>query len=283
MNKRPVKRSDDILSTYLKEINRVPLLTREEEETLARKAASGSKAARNKLVQANLRFVVNVAKGFQGRGIPLMDLINEGNMGLIHAAEKFDVDKGYKFISYAVYWIRRSIQNALYEKGHMIRLPMNRVNELMQIEKARDMLQRETGEDVSSADIARELNMDPAMVAELVKVSREVTSLDTPVGSDGDTTEVGDFVQDDNAVDPQEYAMNSAMFDDIESALNTLETRDAEIIRLRYGIGKQPPLSLQEVGSRYNLTKERIRQIELKALKQLRTSETMHKLQGYVA
>jgi RNA polymerase primary sigma factor len=274
---------ENILSLYLKEINHIPLLTREEEEKTARDAAAGNRAARDKLVNANLRFVVNVAKKYQGQGLPLSDLISEGNIGLLSAVERYDVTKGYHFISYAVWWIRQAVLKAICEKSRMIRLPLNRANELVQIEKARKLVQDGQGAEAEIKEVARLLDMDAEHVAEIISISRDLVSLENPIYSDKDSSIVGDFIEDDNYKAPEEHAMEAALEGDIEMVLDTLNKKEADIIRFRYGLGDKAPLSLKEIGDRFNLTKERIRQIEKKALKRLQHPSRQRLLESYVA
>ena len=188
---------ENILSLYLKEINRIPLLTREEEDTLARKAAEGDEIARKRMIEANLRFVVNQAKRYQNQGIPLIDLINEGNIGLMNALDKYDVDRGYHFISYAVWWIRQSILKAICEKSRTVRLPLNRANELVQIQKAQHSLLNENGEEPTNEEIGEALQLDPTLVGDLLSISRDMVSLDAPVFGDPANSTVGDFIEDD--------------------------------------------------------------------------------------
>ncbi|MDR2186191.1 MAG: RNA polymerase sigma factor RpoD/SigA [Treponema sp.] len=278
----PAATDENILSIYLKEINRIPLLTREEENEVARQAAKGNKAAQDRLVSANLRFVVNVAKKYQGQGLPLPDLISEGNIGLLNAIERYDPDKGYHFISYAVWWIRQAVLKAICEKSRMIRLPLNRANELVQIEKARKLVQDEHGEG-ELREIARLLDMEQSHVASLLNISRDLMSLENPVYDEKDSSLLGDFIEDDSYESPEEHAENTALKDDIEAVLGTLNRKEADIIRFRYGIGNTVPLSLKEIGDRFNLTKERIRQIEKKALKRLQHPARRQILESYVA
>ncbi|MDR1374308.1 MAG: RNA polymerase sigma factor RpoD/SigA [Treponema sp.] len=278
----PATTDENILAIYLKEINRIPLLTREEENEIARKAAQGNKAAQDRLVSANLRFVVNVAKKYQGQGLPLPDLISEGNIGLLNAIERYDPDKGYHFISYAVWWIRQAVLKAICEKSRMIRLPLNRANELVQIEKARKLVQDEHGEG-ELREIARLLDMEQSHVASLINISRDLMSLENPVYDEKDSSLLGDFIEDDSYESPERHAENTALKDDIEAVLGTLNRKEADIIRFRYGIGNTIPLSLKEIGDRFNLTKERIRQIEKKALKRLQHPARRHILESYVA
>jgi RNA polymerase primary sigma factor len=274
---------ENILSMYLKEINRIPLLTREEEETVAREAAKGNRIARDRLVNSNLRFVVNVAKKYQGQGMPLSDLISEGNIGLLNAIERYDVDKGYHFISYAVWWIRQAILKAICEKSRMIRLPLNRANELVQIEKARKIVQSDTNSEAEIAEIARLLDMDASQVSDLINISRDLVSLENPIYTDKDSSSLGDFIEDENYTSPDENAVKVTLQNDIENVLSTLNKKEADIIRYRFGLGNSVPMSLKEIGDRFNLTKERIRQIEKKALKRLQHPSRQQFLESYVA
>jgi RNA polymerase primary sigma factor len=274
----------NVLSMYLTEINRIPLLTREEEDKTARAAAKGDEEARKKLVSANLRFVVNVAKKYQGQGLPLPDLISEGNIGLLNAVERFDVDKGYHFISYAVWWIRQAVLKAICEKSRMIRLPLNRANELVQIEKARKLSQECHNAEREIQEIARLCRMDSSHVADLINISREFVSLDNPVyNGDKGSSILGDFIEDENYRAPDQDAVEGALHDDIETVLETLNQKEADIIRCRYGLGNKVPMSLKEIGDRFHLTKERIRQIEKKALKRLQHPSRQRILESYVA
>jgi RNA polymerase primary sigma factor len=275
---------ENVLSMYLGEINRIPLLTREEENTAARAAARGDKKARDTLVNANLRFVVNVAKKYQGQGLPLADLISEGNIGLLNAVERYDVEKGYHFISYAVWWIRQAVLKAICEKSRMIRLPLNRANELVQIEKARKVSQENQSAEGEIREIARLCRMDSDHVADLLNISRELVSLDNPVyTADKDSSNLGDFIEDEQYRSPDQTAVEGALQDDIELVLDTLNEKEADIIRYRYGLGNRVPMSLKEIGDHFNLTKERIRQIEKKALKRLQHPSRQRILESYVA
>jgi RNA polymerase primary sigma factor len=261
--------SENILSLYLKEINKINLLTREEEVDLALRAREGEEIAKEKLVNANLRFVVNVAKKYQNQGLPLIDLISEGNIGLLNAIERFDVDKGYHFISYAVWWIRQAILKAICEKSRMIRLPLNRANELVQIEKIRKEIQGGKAETQEIEEIASTLNMKQEHVADLLNISREHVSLETPVYNEKDSSNLGDFVEDQNYKSPDELVIEQSLKDQINEILETLSDKEAEIIQYRFGLNGRTPLSLKDIGDRYSLTKERIRQIEKKAIKRL--------------
>jgi RNA polymerase primary sigma factor len=275
---------ENVLSMYLNEINRIPLLTREEEDSTAREAAKGNKRARDRLVNANLRFVVNVAKKYQGQGLPLADLISEGNIGLLNAVERYDVDKGYHFISYAVWWIRQAVLKAICEKSRMIRLPLNRANELVQIEKARKLSQECHSAEGEIREIAQLCKMDSAHVADLINISRDLVSLDNPVyTTEKDSSILGDFIEDEHYPSPDQGAVEYALRKDINTVLGTLNEKEADIIRCRYGLGNRLPMSLKEIGDHFNLTKERIRQIEKKALKRLQHPSRQQVLESYVA
>lgn len=266
----------------MKEINKIPLLTRKEEDTFARQAAKGEKFAIDKLVSSNLRFVVNVAKKYQNQGLPLSDLINEGNIGLMNAIDRYDVDKGYHFISYAVWWIRQAILKAICEKSRMIRLPLNRANELVQIEKAKKELFSDNGENPAIEDIAWAVSMDKEHVSNLLNVSREHISLETPVYQDRDSSQLGDFIEDEDYTSPEEAAVSNALQNDINMILETLSEKESDIINLRFGLNGKAPMSLKEIGDKYGLTKERIRQIEKKALARLRHPSRSKYLESYV-
>ena len=275
---------ENILAMYLKEINKIPMISREEEIELAQKAQAGDKAAKNKLVNANLRFVVNVAKKYQNHGLDLSDLISEGNIGLLTAVEKFDVTKGYHFISYAVWWIRQSILKAICEKSRAIRLPLNRANELVQIEHARKVVGTKKTEQQEYEEIGAMLNMEPAHVRDMINISRDMVSLDAEVNeSDNGHSKVADFFED-NAYDrPEEKAIEKSMHDDIDTVINTLRPNEARVIRMRYGLNGAKPMSLKEVGEECDLTKERIRQIEKHAIVRLQHPTRARRLEAYVA
>jgi RNA polymerase primary sigma factor len=275
---------ENILAMYLKDINKIPLLSREEETELALKAKNGDTAAKNKIVNANLRFVVNVAKKYQNHGLDLSDLISEGNIGLLTAIERFDVDKGYHFISYAVWWIRQSILKAICEKSRAIRLPLNRANELVQIEHARKAVSGDKTEEEEFDEVARILNMNKDHVREMVNISRDMVSLDAQVHSaENDHSAVGDFIEDDRYSDPDVAVITSAMKQDIDSVLRSLKPNEAKVLRLRYGLSGAKPMSLKEVGDECNLTKERIRQIEKHAIVRMQHPTRMKQLEAYVA
>lgn len=270
------------LSVYLREINKIPLLTREEEVRLATEARNGSQKAKERLIQANLRFVVNVAKKYQNQGLTLSDLISEGNLGLITAVDKFDVDKGYHFISYAVWWIKQSILKAICEKSRMIRLPLNRANELLQIEKVKREISSNKDGEADIQEIADFLDMDKGRITDLINASRELVSLETPLSSDKDASTISDLMEDTKGADPEDMMVNNTLQDAIEEVLSTLTDKESEVIKYRFGLNGERPHSLKEIGDKYNLTKERIRQIEKKAINRLRHPSRSQKLRSYV-
>jgi RNA polymerase primary sigma factor len=273
---------DNVLAMYLKEINRIPLLSREDEEKYAVLAAQGDKNAREILIKSNLRFVVNVAKKFRNKGLPIADLVNEGNIGLINAIEKYDVSRGYHFISYAVWWIRQAILKAIGEKSRMIRLPLNRFGELVQIEKARKVMFEALGREPDASEIAAKVNMDEKDVAELLSISREYVSLDTPVKQGTrDASLIGDFIEDKKVPQPEEAVVNDSLKVEVAKLLDKLPEKEAAILKQRYGIGGETPKSLKEIGDLFHLTKERIRQIEKRAILRLKAMPKTKELQAY--
>lgn len=274
---------ENVLALYLKQISKIPLLSREEEERYAALAASGDKEAKDILVKSNLRFVVNVAKKFQNQGVPLTDLISEGNIGLMTAVEKFDVTKGFHFISYAVWWIRQAILKAICEKSRMIRLPLNRANEIVQIEKAKKALHGSYSEEEEIEKISEMLNMEKSHVREMINITRDMVSLDLPVFDERDSSTLGDFVEDSTYQLPENYVINENLKCEIDKVLDTLSEKEADVIRYRFGLNGLSPKSLKEIGEIYSLTKERIRQIEKKAIKRLQHSSRKAHLEPFVA
>ena len=276
---------NNVFATYLREINKIPLLSAEDELKYAKAAAAGDEKSRKILIESNLRFVVNVAKQYQNKNIPIMDLISEGNIGLMNAADRFDPDKGYKFISYAVWWIRQAILKAICEKSRMIRLPLNRANELVQIEKDRKLIGKSgmEGEAQELNTIAKELKIEPDMVETIMNAARDPVSLDAPVFNDNSTASAGDFIEDTRYMQPESYALDIDLRENIDAMLALLTEREAEILRYRFGLNGYEQLSLKEVGNKFNLTKERIRQIEKKALEQLQSIGKQYELESFVA
>ena len=269
------------LTLYLRDIEKIPLITRDEEYELALKAKAGDSYARERLVNGNLRFVVSIAKQYQNRGLPLIDLISEGNIGLLTAIDKFEPEKGYHFISYAVWWIRQAILKAIGEKSRMIRLPMNKSADLIQILQAKTNLEKSGMDDVSLDDIARECGMDRNDVLEIMQIARDVSSLDAPVSA-GEDTSYGDFIECDKPR-PDEIVMTEALKASVSRILDTLSEKERGIIKLRFGLDNQDAMSLKEVGEIYHLTKERIRQIEKKVLTSLAENQEVKELKAYIA
>jgi len=269
------------LSMYLRDIEKIPLLDRDEEFDLALKAKNGDSKARERLVNGNLRFVVSIAKQFQNRGLPLIDLISEGNIGLLTAIDKFEPEKGYHFISYAVWWIRQSILKAIGEKSRMIRLPMNKSADLIQVLHAKSEIEKVGSDDATIEQIAEQCGMEAQDVLELMQMSREVSSLDAPVNREEDTS-FGDFIESDGPR-PEEIVMDKNMKESVNRILETLPEKERGIIKLRFGLDNQDAMSLKEVGEIYNLTKERIRQIEKKVLNNLQQNEEVRELRAYIA
>ena len=264
---------NEVLSTYLKTIDKIPLLTYNEEYELALKAKNGDKKAREKLINANLRFVVSVAKKFRGQGMPLEDLINEGNIGLMTAVDKFEPEKGYHFISYAVWWVRQAILKALAEQSRPVRLPLNRSNELIQIVRAKnDLIHNKGISDPTVDEIAAASGLDVTLVKNLLEVTRDMISFDSPIKGDeeGDSSYF-DFVED-KSQSPEDDVVNHMMEKDVRGLLSVLGDKERDIIEKRYGFNGNEPMSLKAIGDEYNLTKERIRQIEKAALQKLRNN-----------
>ncbi len=270
------------LSVYLREINKIPLLSRDEEVSIARRAKEGSREAKEHLVKANLRFVVNVAKQYQNQGLSLSDLISEGNIGLLTAVEKFDVDRGYHFISYAVWWIKQSILKAICEKSRMIRLPLNRANELLQVEKAKREIERNKEGEAELEEIAQYLNMDKRRINDLITAAREHVSLEAPLSQDKDANTISDLMEDSKGESPEEVTVNSTLQDAIQEVLSTLSEKEYNVIKYRFGLEGERPHSLKEIGDKYNLTKERIRQIEKKAISRLKHPSRSKKLESFI-
>lgn len=279
-----MKTDENVLAMYLNEINKIPLLDHNEENALAVQAKAGDKSAREKIVNANLRFVVNVAKKYQNLGLDFEDLIGEGNAGLLTAIDKFDASKGYHFISYAVWWIRQSILKAIYETRSAIRLPLNRVAELTKIQAAKKMVGGEKSEGQKIAAIANSLGMEKEHVRELLNISREMVSLDATVRADkNEVSTIGDFMVDDRYESPEDASVNDSMKGEIDDVLDTLRPNEARVLRMRYGLDGYQPMSLKEVGDACSLTKERIRQIEKHAIERMRMPVRKRRLDVYMA
>jgi len=269
------------LDRYLQEIGEVPLLIPEEEIKLARRIKRDDQEALEKLTKSNLRFVVSVAKQYQNQGLSLGDLINEGNLGLIKAAKRFDETRGFKFISYAVWWIRQSILQALAEQSRVVRLPLNRVGALNKIGKAFSNLEQEYEREPSASEIAEELEMTAYEVSDTLKISGKHLSLDAPFNQ-GEDNRLLDVIQDDEQPPPDDYLLNESLRIEVQRALKTLSDREAEVIKLYFGLDREHPLTLEEIGERFNLTRERVRQIKEKAIRRLRHASRSRMLRSYL-
>lgn len=272
----------NILKIYLKEINSVPLLSPHEEAELVVKAQQGDLVARERLLKSHLRFVVTVAKKYQGQGLPLIDLISEGNIGLITALDKFDVSRGYHFISYAVWWIRQSILKAINEKSRMIRLPMNLINHLVQIEKVKENYQIEGNFEEVVDQVADILAIEKEKVKTVLEMSKDPISLETPIDSKREAVELMELVEDKKYIQPDEVILEEGMREDLHQALSQLTEKEARVLEYRYGLKGNHPMSLKEIADIFNLTKERIRQIEMRAISRLRENSA-EILRTYVA
>ena len=260
---------DDPVKTYLKEIGRVPLLSAEEEAALARAAQAGDEDARRRLSEANLRLVVSVAKRYAGRGLPFLDLIQEGNLGLMKAAEKFEPDRGFKFSTYATWWIRQAITRAIADQARTIRIPVHMVETINRLKKVQSQLLHENGVEPSEELIAEKMDLPVERVREIMRVAQEPVSMETPIGPEEDSR-LMDFIRDEDALAPDEAALKTITNEDIDGVLKTLTPREESVIRLRFGLQDGRCHTLEEVGSEFNVTRERIRQIEAKALRKLR-------------
>ena len=272
---------DDPVKTYLKEIGRVPLLSAEEEAALARAAQAGDEDARRRLSEANLRLVVSVAKRYAGRGLPFLDLIQEGNLGLIKAVEKFDYTKGYKFSTYATWWIRQAITRAIADQARTIRIPVHMVETINKVIRVSRQLLQELGHDPSAEEIAAEMNMPVDKVRDILKIAQEPVSLETPIGEEEDS-HLGDFIPDEDASEPSEAASFSLLKEQLMEVLDTLTPREKKVLELRFGIVDGRTRTLEEVGKEFNVTRERIRQIEAKALRKLRHPSRSKKLRDFL-
>ncbi len=260
---------DDPMRMYLKEIGKIPLLSQEKELELAKRMADGDEEARHQMAEANLRLVVSIAKRYVGRGMQLLDLIQEGNMGLIKAVEKFDYTKGYKFSTYATWWIRQSISRAIADQARTIRIPVHMVETINKVLRTAHSMVQDLGRDPTADEIAKQMDMPVEKVAEILKMAQEPVSLETPVGEEDDS-HLGDFIQDQKIAEPAEAASFNLLHEQLEKLLEGLSPREATVLRMRFGLVDGRPYTLEEVGKEFNVTRERIRQIESKALRKLR-------------
>ena len=272
---------EDPVRMYLKEIGKVPLLSAEREIELAQRMEEGDEEAKKELAEANLRLVVSIAKRYVGRGMLFLDLIQEGNLGLIKAVEKFDYHKGYKFSTYATWWIRQAITRAIADQARTIRIPVHMVETINKLIRVSRQLLQELGREPSPEEIAAEMNMPVERVREILKISQEPVSLETPIGEEEDS-HLGDFIQDDNVPVPADAAAFTLLKEQLEEVLGTLTEREQKVLTLRFGLEDGRARTLEEVGKEFNVTRERIRQIEAKALRKLRHPSRSRKLRDYL-
>ena len=273
--------TDDPVRMYLKEIGKVPLLTPEEEQDLARRMSEGDDLARQKLTEANLRLVVSIAKRYVGRGMLFLDLIQEGNLGLMKAVEKFDYTKGYKFSTYATWWIRQSITRAIADQARTIRIPVHMVETINKVVRASRQLLQELGHDPTAEEIAEALGMPTDKVRDILKIAQEPVSLETPIGEEEDS-HLGDFISDEGASEPSEAASQSLLNEALLEVMDTLTEREQRVLKLRFGLEDGRTRTLEEVGKEFNVTRERIRQIEAKALRKLRHPSRSKRLRDFL-
>ncbi|HAV23862.1 MAG: RNA polymerase subunit sigma [Ignavibacteria bacterium GWA2_55_11] len=281
ISKQYTNRESQSLDKYLQEIGKVELLTPQEEIDLARRIKKGDQKSLEKLTKANLRFVVSVAKQYQNQGLSLGDLINEGNLGLIKAAKRFDETRGFKFISYAVWWIRQSILQALAEQSRIVRLPLNRVGALNKIGKAFSTLEQEFEREPSASELAEELDMSLFEVSDTLKISGRHLSMDAPFAQ-GEDNRLLDVIQDSRQPAPDSGLMEESLREEVRRALSTLSEREAQVIRLYFGLDQEHSLTLEEIGEKFNLTRERVRQIKEKAIRRLRHASRSKALRAYL-
>ena len=272
---------DDPVKIYLKEIGRVPLLSMEEEKQLAERMAQGDTNAKKRLCEANLRLVVSIAKKFVGRGMQFLDLIQEGNLGLLKAVEKFDYNKGFKFSTYATWWIRQAITRAIADQARTIRIPVHMVETITKVKKASSQLLHETGHDPTTEEIAERLEMPVERIQEIIRIAQDPVSLETPIGEEEDS-HLGDFIQDDDDPAPADAASLMLLKEQLNEVLSTLSDREARVLRLRFGLEDGRARTLEEVGKEFDVTRERIRQIEAKALRKLRHPSRSKKVKDFL-
>ena len=280
--------ADDSVKLYLREIGKIPLLSQEEEFELAQKVIHGNekekKRAKDKMAESNMRLVVSIAKRYSGRGLDFLDLIQEGNTGLLRAVEKFDPDKGFKFSTYATWWIRQAITRAIADQARTIRIPVHMVETINKVLRTQRRLTQELNREPTTEEIGKAMDMDADKIEYVMKIKQDIASLDASVGRDGedDDSSLGDFIEDEDRVSPEDAAANQLLKEQIASILSTLTDREQKIIKMRFGIGGGKSHTLEEVGAEFSVTRERIRQIEAKALAKLRKNKDTKKLKEYL-
>ena len=276
--------ADYSVRLYLREIGKIPLLTPEEEADLAQRIVKGDKKAKDKMVESNMRLVVSIAKRYGGRGLDFLDLIQEGNTGLLRAVEKFDPDKGFKFSTYATWWVRQAITRAIADQARTIRIPVHMVETINKVLRTTRKLTAELNREPTNEEIAKALDMEPEKIDYVMRIKQDIASLDASIGREGDDEDsvLGDFVEDEERDSPEDSAANQILKEQLSEIIATLTDREQKIIRLRFGIGGGRPHTLEEVGAEFDVTRERIRQIEAKALSKLRKNKDTKKLHEYL-
>ncbi len=276
--------SDDSVRLYLREIGKIPLLSAEEELALAQKVVAGDKKAKDKMAEANMRLVVSIAKRYSGRGLDFLDLIQEGNTGLLRAVEKFDPDKGFKFSTYATWWIRQAITRAIADQARTIRIPVHMVETINKLLRTQRRMTQELNREPTIEELAKELEMEPEKVEYVIKIKQDITSLDAGVGRDGEDEDsvLGDFIEDEDGATPEESATSQLLKEQVQAVLSTLSEREQKIVKMRFGLENGKSHTLEEVGQEFAVTRERIRQIEAKALAKLRKHKDAKKLHEYL-
>ena len=277
--------SDDSVRLYLREIGKIPLLNSEEELALAQRVVAGDKKAKDKMAEANMRLVVSIAKRYSGRGLDFLDLIQEGNTGLLRAVEKFDPDKGFKFSTYATWWIRQAITRAIADQARTIRIPVHMVETINKLLRTQRRMTQELNREPTIEELAKELEMEPDKVEYVIKIKQDITSLDAGVGRDGEDEDsvLGDFIEDEDGATPEESATSQLLKEQVQSILSTLSDREQKIVKMRFGLENGKSHTLEEVGQEFAVTRERIRQIEAKALAKLRKHKDAKKLHEYLS
>lgn len=276
--------SDDSVRLYLREIGKIPLLNSEDELALAKRVVAGDKKAKDKMAEANMRLVVSIAKRYSGRGLDFLDLIQEGNTGLLRAVEKFDPDKGFKFSTYATWWIRQAITRAIADQARTIRIPVHMVETINKLLRTQRRMTQELNREPTIDELAKELDMEPAKIEYVIKIKQDITSLDAGVGRDGEDEDsvLGDFVEDGDSISPEESATTQLLREQVQLILSSLSDREQKIIKMRFGLETGKSHTLEEVGREFAVTRERIRQIEAKALAKLRKHKDAKKLHEYI-
>ena len=276
--------SDDSVRLYLREIGKIPLLSSEEELELAQRVIAGDKKAKDKMAEANMRLVVSIAKRYSGRGLDFLDLIQEGNTGLLRAVEKFDPDKGFKFSTYATWWIRQAITRAIADQARTIRIPVHMVETINKLLRTQRRMTQELNREPTIEELAKELEMEPEKIEYVIKIKQDISSLDAGVGRDGDEEEsvLGDFIEDEDTISPEDSATNQLLKEKVQEVLSSLSDREQKIVRMSFGLDTGKSHTLEEVGQEFAVTRERIRQIEAKALAKLRKHKDAKKLYEYL-